>query len=541
MARVSIFYDKDVKEQFFMVRGDERYARSTKTVISLGERLESVTGFCQEIIVNVLRDRGTGNITIYDNDNVIDVITDWNSESGERTIQLTGLNYNIDHNIMAKYMGNGNCSPSNSNILNFNVIDSKRPESTLSFDNTVQYNPNAEITKTITLSNEVMALYNDGMDIEIYYDDVLLEDMPITTDEGVATFTLPTGSNGLHTLKAVFDGSENLLPSSTTQTVSVGFKIEAVSYPTLQIAGNTYDFKAKVTNFFGIPVTGVSVKLWGYPSEVIVAAGNTDSQGVATINTIVVDDDNVAFTVAVGGVTYYTPDTFFVDYYAPSTMTVASSPRLYKGNEGFIQYTIDRALANVPILVNQDFDDPETIYTNSQGVATKQLMGTGEGKQTWQGRLGNIYKETMIDDFASYWQGTTKINWNFDIDAPIIDFNNYHQISPTQLGNYYFTIYNQNKDKDYIFKMYDVISQASNGTLRDVYFVKGNGEKIVISSPNYATLTVRRDAGVVTVYKDNTLVGTATGQDNYPIKLMVLQKTNFSRMELIEKSTYEVL
>ena len=71
MVRISTIYDKDIKEQVFMIRGDERYARSTKTVISLGTRVDTSEGFVQSLLVNVFRDVGNGSLVVYDNDVVV--------------------------------------------------------------------------------------------------------------------------------------------------------------------------------------------------------------------------------------------------------------------------------------------------------------------------------------------------------------------------------------------------------------------------------------------------------------------------------------
>lgn len=550
MVRLSIYHDKDLHEQFFMVRGDERYARSTKTVISCGTKDENKYSFDLDVTVNVLRDVGTGNIVIYDNDDAVYVIDDWNSESNGRTITLEELGYGVDHNVQAKYIGNGKCSPSLSNILSFNVPDSHRPESIITFDNTVQYNPNATITKTITLTNaDDNPLYNDGQEIEIFYDGESLGTE--TTDEGVISVQIPVGSAGLHTITAVFDGSENLLNVTATQTVSVGYKIETISYPSLQLAGGDYEFKAKLTNFLGTPVANAEVDVQGYiPSqyERTVGYANTDSDGIATItaNTL---QGKIRFYHVYSGIYAYS-ESYDTKYFTPTALTASASTRLYKNNEGFVQFSIGSDLANVPITVYKDSVDSgisETLYTNANGRVTKQIMGTGEGKQYWLGKIGNIESTLVeLEDFASYYGKDAKIGFTFTTDLPIQEYNNYFQFYATQLGTYYFTVQNQNQDKDYIFKIYDVVSQAPNGTLRDVYFVKGDGERITIPTPNYRRITVRRDAGVVRVYMENSLgddslIGTATEQDNAPIKIMMLQKTNFTKMTLIEKSTYEEL
>ena len=156
-----------------MVRGDEAYARSTKTLLELGEVTTHELNFDLSVTVNVLRDRGEGSITIYDNDEPIAVTNDWNSELNSITIQLTELNYDMTHNLYAKYMGNNQCSPSNSEILEKYVENTNRGTATLTIaDATTQYDPNAEnIVKTITLTSTFQdQTYVHNQNIVVEYD-----------------------------------------------------------------------------------------------------------------------------------------------------------------------------------------------------------------------------------------------------------------------------------------------------------------------------------------------------------------------------------
>ena len=112
MVRLSIFHDKDINEQVFMVRGDERYARSTSTVMELREVSLQSEYFLQDIFVNVLRDVGNAGLVVYDNGVPIYTMNTWQSTDTGRVITLPALAYDSEHNLRVKYIGNGQCSPS---------------------------------------------------------------------------------------------------------------------------------------------------------------------------------------------------------------------------------------------------------------------------------------------------------------------------------------------------------------------------------------------------------------------------------------------
>ena len=152
MARISIYYDDVEKEQFFMVRGDERYARSTKTLLSIGTPSLDITSFDVSATVNVLRDTGEGQVVIYDNDDVVYVISDWDSTDDERTVLLEGLGYGQDHKFMAEYIGNDESQRSSSNIIPLWVEDTNRLSSAVSITVGQQFNPSTTTNVDVTLS-----------------------------------------------------------------------------------------------------------------------------------------------------------------------------------------------------------------------------------------------------------------------------------------------------------------------------------------------------------------------------------------------------
>ena len=173
MARVSIYYDSVEKEQFFMVRGDERYARATKTILELGTQTipPSGTTFSQELIVDVLHDKGDGKIVVYDNDDTVYVIEDWSSSDTARTIQLTDLNYEVEHNFNATYIGNNQCQGSSSKTITINVTDPHVVTPTFTVDVESVYGTGEVIRLAGQLYYEPTPAYiTENMPIELWYD-----------------------------------------------------------------------------------------------------------------------------------------------------------------------------------------------------------------------------------------------------------------------------------------------------------------------------------------------------------------------------------
>ena len=188
MVRLSTVYDSELKEQVFKLRGDEDYARTTKTLLKLGNVTLDSFSFDLDISVDVLRDRGDSKILVYDNDILMPLYEnnvlvgesiDWSSQDTAKTLQLKGLDYDVQHNIVAKYMGNNKCSPSNSITQTITREDTYRTESILTLTNaTQQFNPNASLSDTSGSSSRIVGIKFDDIDSTNYHHLVIeLEEM----------------------------------------------------------------------------------------------------------------------------------------------------------------------------------------------------------------------------------------------------------------------------------------------------------------------------------------------------------------------------
>ena len=447
MARLSVKYDNELKKQVFVLMGDEDYARTTKTLLELGNRQDVGNGFNQYITVNVLRDKGVGTIAIYDNDVLLNVIDDWTAQDNARTILLTGLAYNIEHNIVARYMGNTKCSPSTSTVIQLDVTDPNKHEATLTIDNNVQHNPQSAFTKTITVSNEFDANYNINQTIKVYFDDEELDPI-VTDDEGTATVSL-TADSGLHNIKFVLEESDNLLYAETSQNLSIGYNLELKSSPAVVVYDDTGTFTTKLTDWFNNPIPNSSVNLLIRhinSFDYVVDTGTTDNNGLVSLSgtkfiaygkfsegtypiplKIRTTINSVSYTCD-ANITWIVPD--------KTDLTITpSTPQLYVGEVNTLSIATGYSYANIPVHLTGDIED--TVYTNAEGIATKSIMGTGIGTKQITATSGKLTNSISLNDYIQYWGiGETSTQMDYSIRGDrdkrnVLTFNNYYRILGT--------------------------------------------------------------------------------------------------------------
>ena len=536
MVRCSIFYDNEKKEQFFMVRGDERYARSTKTILEYVSAVDDVSHFDCTLSVNVLRDTGEGSIVIYDNEVLTSVLVydettstyvemdsiPWSSLLNGLTFKVANLTYDVDHNFTAKYIGNKSCSPSNSSIVTVNRPDLNRTEAVITVDSTVQYDPSTTITKTITLSNDLLASYNEGQEIVVKYDDTVID--TVTTDEnGQATVDIPSGDRALHTITFDYGGSSHLTSEIVTQDVSVGYDLEIVSCPSVLINQEATQCSIKVTDWFNNPISNKTVTCKEYTSYTR-GTGSTGTNGIATFNiTIsyyadVVSTHNLSFETENGLAT----TTVTVVYPVQLATSISPTP-LTKGNTSVYTALLFPPVENVPITLSGSYG--QKLYTNSQGVATYNAVGTGKGSKTFNVSVGNLSDSQTVDDYLQYWvAGSTPINRDYSIrpsSVSLLDLSNYFQIynieeAPSSTYPYPMaTLYMgssiiSNEAYDSWELVLENVRFSKAGIIgfvpdnRYPHYTKG------INATDTFTFKLVKEEGTFTVYENGTIVSTTT-------------------------------
>lgn len=543
MVRCSIFYDNEKKEQFFMVRGDERYARSTKTILEYVSAVDDVSHFDCTLSVNVLRDTGEGSIVIYDNEVLTSVLVydettstyvemdsiPWSSLLNGLTFKVANLTYDVDHNFTAKYIGNKSCSPSNSSIVTVNRPDLNRTEAVITVDSTVQYVPNTTITKTITLSNDLLASYNANQNIVVKYDDTVID--TVTTDEnGEASVSIPSGNAGLHTITYDYDGSSHLTTKIVTQDVSVGYDLEIVSCPSVLINQEATQCSIKVTDWFNNPISNKTVTCKEYTSYTR-GTGSTGTNGIATFNiTIsyyadVVSTHNLSFETENGLVT----TTVTVVYPVQLATSISPTP-LTKGNTSVYTALLFPPVENVPITLSGSYG--QKLYTNSQGVATYNAVGTGKGSKTFNASVGNLSDSQTVDDYLQYWEHGNNINMNYSVSGgTFADLSNYFQLSPYS-------------DDAVILEINDSIFTREYQEFRAIFKNFNNGgNDLWVHSPETNSwvhiVSGQMTSDLIITQADNQLIvdygghgGVISTSGREPLKIMVSSRATFTKFTL---------
>lgn len=531
MARVSIYYDKDLKEQFFMVRGDERYARSTKTILAKGAVTTSTYDFCIKLNVNVLRDVGQSAIMIYDNDAPVGMIPDWESTDNSREIPISELTYGADHVFTAKYMGNKECSPSWSNAITVNVPDTNRAVSNLTFLNTnSQFIPHDSLSNTITLTNDKdNPLYNIDQPIEVFYDGNSIGDPILTNDEGQITFSISdVGDIGLHTIRAEYGGGEHLTTKTINMSISVGYILEPVSTPSLIIKGVETSFRISLKDCLGNPIQNTNIQMIDtyHSSLTPIDVVSTNAQGIATFTETINDANSdggmqhYQFLSTISNVEYDT--NVDVPYVIPSSLTITSStPQLYQGEETVLSIQTNSTLSNTPIQITGDLE--ETLYTDSNGLATKTITGVGTGAKSLVAHFGSLTKNITLNDYIQYWQPKNIHNQDYVSFVPsVANLNNLFrfQYDSQSAGGALQLPIEPNVDYELLINGVTTSKSATIAYLKNNTSWKNSSVVIWDFVTNLVphsneTWRIIRENGTVSVYRNNNLQNTYQNQGEY--------------------------
>ena len=542
MARVSIFYDDSKKEQFFMIRGDERYSRSTKTVLEkVSVDLDRFKYDCV-LNVNVLRDVGKGSIVIYNNEVPITVSyyddstetyiesdsIPWESTFNGAKFKISSLAYDVDNNITAEYIGNKSCSPSLSNIVTVFEKDTNRTAPIITIDNVTQFNQNTTITKNIVLSNDLNPSYNEGQVFEVLYDGQLLGTTEPTDENGATSIEIPVGNNGLHTITVDYDESEHLLPKTLTQNISVGYEVTIISYPKIIAIGENCSVTANIQDYFGNlqDIENIfNVKLQAIASKGTVQNYYWDmdkiSNGVYSITIPITFNHSNIHTLSVGlwngDVKRYSSADIPVTVIAISSLTITSStPQLYEneGNVVSIQTNSSPVVEGIPIQLTGSIE--ETVYTGSNGLATKTLIGTGRGSKTITASVGNKTASITLDDYIQYWdRPDSPKGRNYSLYPPspyteLLDLANYYKLifhdgymgfvrlEGNKFLEYEYTISNLRVDLDMPLQI------VGNGVINH----PDTTYNIPLSQNTNYNIRVRRENTSMYIYSNNVLLTT---------------------------------
>ena len=121
-------YDEELKAKVFVIRGDERYTRSTITTLDVATTASNRSYLAVTLTARVRRHVGQSSVAFYDGDTTIGVVTCNSNQSS------VSLNVRLDygyHKFHAKYMGNAQCLSSKSGIKEIEIVEPDLLKSTI--------------------------------------------------------------------------------------------------------------------------------------------------------------------------------------------------------------------------------------------------------------------------------------------------------------------------------------------------------------------------------------------------------------------------
>ena len=436
MVQLNTTYDSSIHQKIFVLKGDEAYARTTDTIATLitdfGD-FDSHINYCHiGLEIQVLRELGNSTLFIYCDDELLYAIPwadsgmaqiideDWNekgvywingklvigkyeeedysdTQQGEsRIVDSTGLYllYDVDHTIKVRYGGNKNCLGSSENIK-FNVPTPTKFVSELVFNKDEQrYAPNTtidDLTLTLTCGNDLTTAKSVKIYDDISGTPVLLDTVSLTQDVPV-TLSLSGLSDGLHPIRALWQGDGESYSSEETIHISVGYKIINLEYPPYLISGTVGTLSCNVLDYFDEPWIGIGAFVGDDGSwEPISNASTSDSHGFVSFNQVYFSE--YPFFVQIGGwngekhtIPIINPSAIQVTFNEPITESFRSRYGDWTQATNTITATVMGAnnqpiqVADMPLVVKLESFRPTQTWeslTNANGVYS-QLLTTND-------------------------------------------------------------------------------------------------------------------------------------------------------------------
>lgn len=385
MARLSSQYDKEVGK-VLVIRGDEAYARTTDSRVKvIASDRTDFNNYRVGLLCNVYRDRGESKITLYNGDIVVNQF-DWSDNTEQMYIGTNNTHTAIDpdtclelawgvpHEIYIRYKGNNQCLPSKSKVLQIYEPLPDEFATNIVMTTTVD-DTDVDITVTIDI-NGVATVGTHNTDIEIYVDDEL-KDTINTGDTNVASTTLENIDVGVHMITAIVVGSDKIHSATAYEEVVIGNYVEITEYPSPFIIGIPNTILVSVKRYDDTPISGGSVSFNG-------ETYTTDEDGIATITLTNINDGE-----------YYAEynevesNIINIVTYEPTINVTAGNGIVSIDKKDTISVALSKPISGIPITLTKRYRSSstpisqETLYTNSDGIATRTISGSGEGTLTY--------------------------------------------------------------------------------------------------------------------------------------------------------------
>ena len=403
MVRITSHFDKDIKKKVLEVRGDEAYAHSTDVVLTNSTIADGrLRGFKTSLTATVYRGLGASTLVLYDGK---DVIGQKALASGSSSVTWTDLYFawDIDHPLKVKYLGNEHCLPSKSKVLNLQEDMPDDLKVVITDSSTHQINGGASHTISATLTVDGSPISSNAT-VSVYVDGTLKT--TLTSTNQTLTGTITGLTDGKHTITLTANDSSSFKGNSISYDIKVGYNISILSYPSTFVTGGTNVVSAQVTDYDNSPVSSATVTVGSY-------SGTTDSDGIANVTLSSYISGN--YTASYGG---STSTAISSAQFTPTSIDVTSDDGIvamnyYEATSVTIDGSGDKS--NIPIVISVNGTDTETIYTDSDGIASTRYYATGLGDVTYTATIDgtSVTDSATIEDVCARFTATNGISYNF--------------------------------------------------------------------------------------------------------------------------------
>lgn len=406
MSKLGTIYDKDLKQKVFYLRGEETYAHTTDVSarMQITEAADAIVLDYWEI--KTFRDVGNGTVTIYNNDDVLQIFN-WSNGSPNPVDALDDfeleIDYNIDNNIRIEYSGNAYCMGSEY------IFDTINKPNAMAYPTEIQVSSDNQYTHNETVVIDASLVSQNHMDlvgeqeIMVYVDRTYFTTVT-TEDDGTFSVTTNISNDGLHHIDFLFTGADvsggRIASSNIAFDISKGCKVSVADYPPIFYQGIDNTISIAVTDYMNQPVKNQTV-IFNSTSN------TTGNDGVATYTFSTLNNEEYTIT-SDGASTKYTPNIAVIsniveDYPSSeffSKTNVQSETLSFKVNGTNIQENIPISLG-----IYKDsnlIEDLGTIYTDSSGNASTRVTGKGYGVCTIKADTPVESTEFSYNDYVEY-------------------------------------------------------------------------------------------------------------------------------------------
>lgn len=395
---VSTIYDNDLKQKVFQVRDSERYTNSTITLLEVDTHNNNRSYLALDLIPEVQRNLGVSSIAFYDGDSYLGVVPCRQNKTPSSLTVKVPYGY---HKLWAKYLGNAECLSSKSNIVE---IDITEPDLALSYFNLTSaadyYFRDAlanQISGYLKLTESGTALANKT--VAVYMDNEWISTVT-TGSNGSFSFLISDLSIGNHVISFVFDGDD----ATSGCEIEHSFEflksqyILEVSTPRQKVAvGETLSFYAQLSYYDGEELPNTNIYLSELGSSTVYDSKVTDSEGKATLSTVVQTSGTHYYEVYVDSITEEVPIvavnisdiSIVADTITGVNQILPISATVYAGND---------AASGVTVTV-----DGTQYKTNTNGQISINYEGQGIGTKTMTFACGSIERTLTIEDTLMYY------------------------------------------------------------------------------------------------------------------------------------------